>query len=104
MRRRRVRKRQEKRENSRPISKRLRAALFWSLRGQYCEKMVYERGVPGVTVALGKANSHFDQRLESRTARPRYGHCRLAQKNLFIDFINFFTNYIVIKKEVRSRM
>ena len=57
---RRARERHEKRENSRPISRRLRAALLRSLKGQHCEKMVCVKGVAGLTGTLGKANSHFD--------------------------------------------
>ena len=57
---RRARERQEKREDRRPISKRLRAAFLRSFRGQHGEKMVCVRGVPGVIGSLGKANSHFD--------------------------------------------
>ena len=57
--RRRARERPEKREDKRPIVKRLRAALLQSFRGLHGEKMVCVRGVPGVTGTLGKANSHF---------------------------------------------
>ena len=56
--RRRARERQEKRED-RPILKRLRAHLLRSFRGLHGEKMVCVRGVPGLTVTLGKANSHI---------------------------------------------
>ena len=55
-----ARERQEKREDRRLIIKKLRAALLWSFRGKLGEKMACERGVPGVTGTLGKANSHFD--------------------------------------------
>ena len=58
-RRRRARERQKKREDKRPISKRLRAVLPRSFRGQPGKKMLYVRGVPGVTGTLGKADSHF---------------------------------------------
>ena len=58
--RRRARERQEKREDWRLILNRLRAALLRSFRGLHGEKMVCERGVPGVTGILGKANSHFN--------------------------------------------
>ena len=57
--RRRAREGHERRENSRPISKRLRAALR-SFRGVARHKMVCVRGVPEVSETLGKANSHFD--------------------------------------------
>ena len=56
--RRRARERQEKREDG-PILKRLRATLLRSFRGLHGEKMVSVSGVPGVTVTLEKANSHF---------------------------------------------
>ena len=58
-RRRRARDRQKKREDRRPILKRLRAALLRSFRGQHGEKIVCVRGMSGVTGTLGKANSHF---------------------------------------------
>ena len=71
-RRRRARERQEKRKDRRPILKKLCAALLRSFRGQHSEKMVYARGVPGVTGTLGKANSHFDPiQTGSGTAPPR---------------------------------
>ena len=42
------------------------------VQGQYDEKMVCARGVPGATGTLGKANSHFDQtQMGSGTAPPR---------------------------------
>ena len=47
-------------QDKRPISKKLRAALVWSIRGQHCEKMVCMRVVPGVTGILEKTNSHFN--------------------------------------------
>ena len=56
--RRRARERQDKKEH-RPILKRLRATLLRLFRGLHGEKMVYLRGVPGVTGTFGKANSHF---------------------------------------------
>ena len=69
--RRRARERQEKRED-RPISKKLRAALVRSFRGQHGEKMVCVGGVPGVTGTLGKTNSHFEPTQTSfGTAPPR---------------------------------
>ena len=43
----RARERQEKRENSRPILKRLCAAFLRSFRGQHGEKMVCVRGELG---------------------------------------------------------
>ena len=55
-----ARKRQEKREDKRPILKRLRATLLRSFIGLPSEKLVCVRGVPGVTTTLGKANSHFN--------------------------------------------
>ena len=60
-RRRRVRERQEKKEDRRSISKRLRAALLRLFREQHCEKVIYVSGVPGSTGTLGKANSNFDR-------------------------------------------
>ena len=57
---RRARERQEKREDSQQILKRLRATLLRSFRGLHGEKLVCVRGVPGVTWTLGKANSHFN--------------------------------------------
>ena len=57
--RRRARERQEKRED-RPIFNSLRAIFLRSFRGLHGEKMVCERGVPGVTGTLGKAISHFN--------------------------------------------
>ena len=56
-RRRRAKEGQEKRENKRPILKKLCAALLRSFKGQHGEKM---KGVSGVTGTLGKTNSHFD--------------------------------------------
>ena len=44
-RRERARERQEKREDRRPILKKLRAALLRSLRGQHGDNMVCARGV-----------------------------------------------------------
>ena len=58
--RRRTRERQKKREDRRPILKKLRAALLRSFRGQHGEKLVCVRGVPGITGILVKANSHFE--------------------------------------------
>ena len=58
--RRRAREKRAKREDRRLIFKKLHAVLLWSFRGQHGEKMVCERGVPGVTGTLGKAKSHFD--------------------------------------------
>ena len=56
----------------RPILKRLRATLLRSFRGLHGEKMVWVRGVPGVTGTLGKANSHFDPtQMGLGTASPR---------------------------------
>ena len=70
--RRRARERQEKREGNRPILKKLRATLLQSFRGHHSEKMVRVRGVLGVTVTLGKANSHFDPtQMGLGTAPPR---------------------------------
>ena len=56
--RRRLRERQEKRED-RPISKKLRAVFLRAFRGQHGEKIVYGEGLPWVTETLGRANSHF---------------------------------------------
>ena len=56
--RRRARERQEKGEDRRSISKKLRAALLRG-EGQHGEKMVCVRKVPWATGTLGKANSHF---------------------------------------------
>ena len=68
----RARKRQEKREDRRPILKRLCAGLLRLFMGQHGEKMVCASGVLGVTGTLGKANSHFDPtQTEPRTAPPR---------------------------------
>ena len=64
--RRRARKRQEKIQKGRQISKRLLAALLRSFRRQHGEKMVSVRKVPGVTGTLGKANSHFDRTKQVR--------------------------------------
>ena len=58
--RRRSRERQEKREDRRPILKRLRATFLRSFRGENGKKVACVRGVPGVTGTLGKSNSHFD--------------------------------------------
>ena len=41
-----AKERQEKKENSRHVSKRLRAALLRSFRGQHGEKMICMREVP----------------------------------------------------------
>ena len=49
-----------KAEETRPILKRLRAALLQSFWGQHGEKMVCVRGVPSLVGILGKTNSHFD--------------------------------------------
>ena len=57
--RRRARERQEKRED-RSILKRLRATLLRLFRGLHGKKMVYVRGVLGVTGTLGKTNSYFN--------------------------------------------
>ena len=58
-----------KRENRRPILKKLCAALLRSFKGQHSEKM---KGVPGVPGTLGKANSHFDPtQTGSGTTTPR---------------------------------
>ena len=60
---------EKKRENMRPILKKLCAALLRSFRGQHSEKM---KGVPGVTGTLGKVYSHFDPtQTGSGTAPPR---------------------------------
>ena len=56
---RRARERQKK-EDTRPTLKKLRAALLWSFSGQHNEKIVCARGVPWVTGTLKKDNSHFD--------------------------------------------
>ena len=48
--------RRKKRENKRPILKKLYASLLRSFRGQHSEKM---KGRAGVTGILGKTNSHF---------------------------------------------
>ena len=67
--RRRARERQEKREDRRPILKRLSAALLWSFRGQQDKKMVCVMGGPEVTGTLGKpiakakANSDTTQKM-----------------------------------------
>ena len=58
--RKRSRERQEKIEDRRLILKKLRAPLLRSFRGQYGEKIACERGVPGITGTLWKANGHFD--------------------------------------------
>ena len=50
----------DKRENRRPISKKLCAVLRRSFKVNSGKKMVRVRGVPRVTGTLGKANSHFD--------------------------------------------
>ena len=47
-------KKNEKRENSLPILKRLRAALLRSFGGQHRKKMVCVRGALGVAGSLGK--------------------------------------------------
>ena len=74
--RRRERERQEKREDKRPILKRLCAALLQSFRGQHGEKMVCVGGVPGVTGTLEKSNRHFDPTQTGLgTAPPRLGGC-----------------------------
>ena len=57
--RRRATERMESRED-RLILKKLRATLLRSFRGLHGEKIVFVRGVPGVTGTLGKANSHFN--------------------------------------------
>ena len=68
----RARERQEKRENSQPISKKLRAAFLRSFRGQHSKKIICTMRVPEVIGTLGKANSHFDPtQTGSRTAPPR---------------------------------
>ena len=59
-RRRRAIERQEKREDRRPILRKLHAALQRSFREQHGEKMVCASRMPGVTGVLGKANNHFD--------------------------------------------
>ena len=56
---RRARERQEKRENMRPILKRLRAAFLRSFM-EDGKKMVCVKEFPGVTGNLLKSNSHFD--------------------------------------------
>ena len=56
----RVRERQEKREDRQPILMKLRDALLWSFRGRHGEKRVCVRGVPKVTGTLEKTNNHFD--------------------------------------------
>ena len=53
-----------------PFSKRLRAALLRSFRGQHGEKLIYARGVPEVTGTLGKAISHF----KSKRSRGPHHH------------------------------
>ena len=69
--RRRARKRQEKSEERRPISKRLRAALLRSFRERHGEKMVCVRRKLRVTGTLGKTNSYFDPtQAESGTGPP----------------------------------
>ena len=60
MARRRAREKQEKGEERRSILKKLCAALLPSFREQHGEKMVYARGVPGLTGTLGIVNIHFD--------------------------------------------
>ena len=61
-----------KRENRRPISKMLRAALLRSFSGQHGEKIVCVRGVPGVTGTIEKPDSHFDPtQTGPGTATPR---------------------------------
>ena len=61
----------EAEESSRPISK-LHAALLRSFKGYHDKTMVCIRGVPGLTGALGKANSNFDPtQTMSGTASPR---------------------------------
>ena len=69
--RRRARERQEKREDRRPILKKLRGALLRSFRGQHGEKMVCVRRVPGITKTLGKASSHFDLTQTGSGTAPR---------------------------------
>ena len=49
-----------RRKKSPLISKRLRAALLRSIRGQHGKKMICVRGVPRVTETLRKTNRHFD--------------------------------------------
>ena len=51
----------DKRENSRPTSERLRAALLRLFRLQPSENMVCVKGVPGATGTIRKANSHLTQ-------------------------------------------
>ena len=59
-------------KNSLPISKKLRAALLRSFRGQHGEKMVCVRGMPGAAGTFEKANNHFNSsQTESGTAAPR---------------------------------
>ena len=70
-RRRRARVGQEKskRENRRPILKKLCAALLQSFRGQHSKEMKESARGNGT---LGKANSHFDRtQTEFGTAPPR---------------------------------
>ena len=56
-RRRRAREKQEKTENRRPISKKLRAVLLRSFRGQHGEKLFCARREPEVTGIFSKAYS-----------------------------------------------
>ena len=59
--RRRKKESQEKRESSRPISKKLRAALLGSFRGQHGKKMACVRRVPRVTGLSGRPTAILSQ-------------------------------------------
>ena len=66
-----AREMQEKREDQRPILKKLRAALLGSFKGAARRKNELCKGGPGVTGTLGKAKSHFyPTQMGSGTAPP----------------------------------
>ena len=89
--RRRARERQEKRED-RPILNKLRAAHLRSFRGLHGKKMVYVRGVPGVTGTLGKANSHFNQ---TQTGRGSHHHVEAAVDSCSSILLALHVQYII---------
>ena len=91
-----ARERHEKRENSRPILKRLRAALLQSFREQHREKMVYVKGVPGITGTLKKANSYFDQLKCGRGSHHQVEASVDWCSNCFASAVNFFVSVGVL--------
>ena len=81
----RAKEKQEKREDRRPILKRLCATLLQSFRGQHCKKM------------KGSAWGNWDSRGGQQPFRPNpngFGDCTTTLRRLLIDAVHFMTRIL----------